>query len=369
MPGLSPDLYTQCRTILLQCREFENYRTIRAVFVTDQLRPFRIGLRSADNPSELVDLCLEYLLEQRLTGGRPVLPAFLATLRDRYAPGDALRDDLQALFDTVQSTMTQTEPRPTQLPRRKSALFDLLLKLNFRDQVRLFRQVIQIHRVAAFLVHGEPDYGQQVLVNRLLRLSPGWHTGQRISIDLGSDGVGKSIRSLWRQVASKLGVSTSTAPAQIAEKVCEWWQTQDVIFIFHTVDYMPPEFLSMWIEEFWHPLVMAAHDSLHRTQRETRLLMFLVDYSGCVCNWNVTLAQQPDQPEYPRLPLYLPPASRFPPDALDFWIDMAAEVLPAGLTAQMVLEASENGIPQIVYQAICDHCGLSWEGELKRWLT
>jgi len=132
---------------------------------------------------------------------------------------------------------------------------------------------------------------------------------------------------------------------------------------------MPPAFLSAWIEEFWQPLVVAAHNSLHRTQRETHLLMFLVDYSGCVCDWDVTLAQQPSQPEYPRIPLHMPPASRFPPDVLDFWIDMAAEVLPAGLTAQIVLEASENGIPQIVYQAICDHCGLSWEGELARWLT
>jgi hypothetical protein len=368
MPGLPPDLYTQCRTILLQCNEFENYRALRAVFVTEQLFPFRIGLPSADNPSELVDRCLEYLLGKRLTGSRPVLPVFLATLRDRYEPGDALRDDLQALFDTVQSAMAPPEPRPTQAPHHEQLLFDLLLKLDFREQVRLFRRVIQTHRVAAFLVHGEPDYGQQVLVNRLLRLSPGWQTGQRISINLASPGIGKSIRSIWRQVASKLGVSTSAAPAQIAEKVCEWWRTQDVIFIFHTVDYMPPAFLSAWIEEFWQPLVMAAHANLHRTQRKTHLLMFLVDYSGCVCNWDVALAQQPDQPEYPRIPLHLPPADRFPSDVLDFWIDMAAEMLPAGLTAQTLLAASENGVPQIIYHVICDRCGLSWEGDLIKWL-
>jgi hypothetical protein len=47
---------------------------------------------------------------------------------------------------------------------------------------------------------------------------------------------------------------------------------------------------------------------------------------------------------------------------------MAAEMLPAGLTAQLLLAASENGIPQIVYHIICDHCGLSWEGDLIKWL-
>lgn len=370
MLGLPPDLYTQCRNTLLQCREFASYQALRAVFVTDQLFPFRIGLpSSADNPAELVDRCLEYLLGKRLTGGRPVLPVFLATLRDRYPLGDALRDDLQALFDSVQSAMTQPEPRPAQLPHHDQVLFNLLLKLDFGEQIRLFRQVIQTHRVAAFLVHGEPGCGQQVLVNRLLRLRPVWETGQQICIDLASNGTGKRIRSLWRQVARKLEVPPHVAPAQLAEKVCEWWRTQDVIFVFHTVDYMPPAFLSAWIEEFWQPLVTAAHANLHRTERETHLLMFLVDYSGCVCNWDVTLARQSDQPKYPRIPLNLPPADRFPPDVLDSWIDMAAEVLPAGLTAQIVLEASENGIPQIVYHIICGHCGLSWEGDLTKWLA
>jgi hypothetical protein len=368
MPGLPADLYNHCRTVLIQCREFESYRPLRAVFVTEQLFPFRIGLPSADNPGELVDRCLDYLVDKRLTGGYPVLPVFLATLRDRYQPGDALNDELQALYEVVQAAMTQPEPRPAQIPHRDHTLFDLLLKLDFGEQVRLAKQVIQSHRVAALLVHGGPDCGQQLLVNRLIRLSPGWQTGQRISIDAGSNGVGKSSYSLWRQVANRLGIPTSTPPTEIAEKVCEWWQTQDVIFVFHTVDYMPCDLLSAWIEEFWQPLVRAAHHTLHLTQHDTRLLMFLVDYSGCVPDSDLALARGLDHPEYPYVPLHLPPTDRFPSDALDFWIDVAAEVLPAGLTAQVLLATSDNGIPQLIYNTICDHCGLSWEGDLARWL-
>jgi hypothetical protein len=368
MPGLPSDLYNQCRMVLIQCREFESYRSLRAVFVTEQLFPFRIGLSSADNPGELVDRCLDYLVDKCLSGGRPVLPVFLATLRDRYQPGDALRDDLQALYEAVQAAIAQSEPQLAQTPHRNPALFDLVLKLDFGEQVRVAKQVIHSHRVAAFLVHGGPSYGQQVLVNRLIRLSPGWQTGQRISIDAGSNGVGKSSYSLWRQVASKLGIPASTPPAEIAEKVCGWWQTQDVIFIFHTVDYMPCDLLSAWIEEFWQPLVRMAYQTLHLTQRDTHLLMFLVDYGGCVPDSGLALARGLDHPEYPHIPLHLPPADRFPPDALDFWIDVAAEVLPAGLTAQVLLATSDNGIPQLIYNVICDHCGLSWEGDLARWL-
>ena len=69
MPGLPPDLYNQCCRVLRDCSEFESYRALRAVFVTEQLRPFRIGLRSADSPAALVDQCLDYLLGKSLSGG------------------------------------------------------------------------------------------------------------------------------------------------------------------------------------------------------------------------------------------------------------------------------------------------------------
>jgi len=123
MPGLPSNLYTQCRTILLQCREFESDRTLRALFNIGELWAFRIGLPEAGNLTERVNLCLDYVLKQRLSGGRPVMPVLLAILRDRYQPGDALRDDLQALFDAVQSAMTQPEPQPAQTPHQRTAPF------------------------------------------------------------------------------------------------------------------------------------------------------------------------------------------------------------------------------------------------------
>lgn len=42
--------------------------------------------------------------------------------------------------------------------------------------------------------------------------------------------------------------------------------------------------------------------------------------------------------------------------------------IPAGLTSELLFEKSENGIPEFVYEEICDFCGHSWEGGLAKWL-
>mgnify|MGYP001277081078 CR=1 FL=1 len=109
MTGLSSELYNRCRSTLLRCREFENYRTLKAVFVTEPLSPFRIGLPQADNSESLVDLCLDHLVFKRLSNGQPVLPIFIATIRDRYGVGDELRDDLAILSDEIERAMS-TKP-------------------------------------------------------------------------------------------------------------------------------------------------------------------------------------------------------------------------------------------------------------------
>jgi hypothetical protein len=112
MAGLSSELTQRCRNTLLKCGEFNNDAALRAVFVTDELYPFRDRLPAAANRSERVDKCLDFLLSQRLSNGRPVLPVFLAALRDRYQEGDALRDKLRALVKAVQSTLVVSSDLP-----------------------------------------------------------------------------------------------------------------------------------------------------------------------------------------------------------------------------------------------------------------
>jgi hypothetical protein len=251
-------------------------------------------------------------------------------------------------------------------------LFDLLLQMDFKQQVRLVRKVMESHRIAAFLVHGEPYCGQQLLVTRLFRLKPQWKNISPIKIDLSHNGVGRSILHLWRKLTSWFGLPKDAQPHEIIERVCDRLLTQDVIFIFYTVDYMLPEVLAEWLQEFWEPLVERVKTDCCPTPEGTHLLMFLIDNSGSVCQSNIMLAKQCEQPEYPRIPLYLLPVNRFPPDVLDDWISDAmvhrGMQMPAGLTAQVLLEKSEDGIPEFVYEEICCHCGHDWEGGLAKWL-
>ncbi len=50
--------------------------------------------------------------------------------------------------------------------------FDLLLQIDFKKQFRLVRKAIAKYQTIGFLVHGELDCGQQMLVNRLYRVKP-----------------------------------------------------------------------------------------------------------------------------------------------------------------------------------------------------
>lgn len=126
MQGLSSELYRRCRNALLKCTEFDSNAALRSVFVTNELRPFRSGLPEAANKKERVDECLAFLMDKCLTDGRPVLPLFLAALRDRYQEGDALRDELDGLVQEVLTALTSLgvpskEYRPGPTPPFPSA--------------------------------------------------------------------------------------------------------------------------------------------------------------------------------------------------------------------------------------------------------
>jgi bDLD-like protein len=103
MLNLSPTMYNRCRDLLLRCTELESYENLRGVFVTEELRPFRYGIRNADSSAELVDLFFEYILDQNITSGKPAFLAFLAKLLTRYADGDDRRDELAKLLADIQA--------------------------------------------------------------------------------------------------------------------------------------------------------------------------------------------------------------------------------------------------------------------------
>jgi hypothetical protein len=117
MTGLPTELYNRCRTTLLKCSEFDSNTALRAVFVTDELSPFRSGLPEAMSKSGRVGNCLAFLLDKRLSDGQPVLPMFLTSLRDRYQEGDALRDELETLRLEVEQYALINSPTSVSVQR------------------------------------------------------------------------------------------------------------------------------------------------------------------------------------------------------------------------------------------------------------
>ncbi len=257
-------------------------------------------------------------------------------------------------------------------PQHSPLLFDLLLQIDFKKQFQLVKTVIVEHQTIGFLVHGELDCGQQMLVNRLYRVKPTWQNHKPVCIDVSSNAGYSNLKKLWGRVAGCLNLPRDAEHSLILEQICDRLKTQDVIFIFSKVELMLlTKTLTPWLEEFWQPLVRMAKTI--EPLRETHLLMFLVDNEGKICQSDITLAEEFEPLSYnPFIPLQLPPASAFTLDMLEDWFDYALGLsqftMPAGLTAQVLYEKSENGIPQYVVDEICKHCGLSWEGELAKWL-
>jgi len=266
-----------------------------------------------------------------------------------------------------------TGPQPSENPefkfadRYKQILFKRLLSLDFEVQEEQVQAAMKSRLIGSFMLHGQPGCGQEVLNNRLFQLIEG--QPKRFKFPMISP-TGKHPRRMWNCLTKQLEVSTDTKPEKIADFICQWRQTKDVLFTVDGVDCMLPELSSELLEKFWQKIVDISQEKKpYSAKPRRRLLMFLVDYEGN-CHQNIPIVRDWNHPDYPRVPLLLEPARVFPLAVLDRWIRKAIKdsVIPEGLTAQMVLDASNQGIPEDVYKAICDHCDINWEGDLAQWL-
>ncbi|NEP61053.1 MAG: XRE family transcriptional regulator [Symploca sp. SIO2G7] len=306
----------------------------------------------------------ELVLLENIAPGKTALCALLEVIREDVGAID-IKSNIDKLIVEVQ---TNRECLSILIPPQR--LFELLLQIDFKQQVGLVDDVLAQHRTVAFLVHGEPDCGQELLVNRLFRLTSGWRNNSPIKHDVTHNAAYRSTKSLWKQLGRSFSLPSDAKPEQIIDRICDRWQTQDVVLIFEKIDCMPAKVLCAWLQELWEPLV--ERGKLKPPQPETHLIMFLVDNCGSVCQSQVMLAKQFHEPEYPRIPLHLPPVSPFPLEILKDWlrdIKVYHDLhLPTSLTYQRLWEESDKGVPQFVYEEICRHFDLSWEGDLAKWL-
>jgi hypothetical protein len=305
-----------------------------------------------------------------ISPGEPALFAYLNIIRE------AVGYDIQLNIDDIIVNI-EYERKLSADKMPPYLLFDLLLTLDFKRQVSFVRQVMQSHQAAAFLVHGDSCCGQDILVNRLFRLKRKWKNIAPIKINVSCNGIGTHSSRLWRQLTSWFNLPKNAQSGEIIGKICDRFLNQDIIFIFDTVDYMPSTVLIEWLHEFWQNLVYEILDQNQSITKDQHLLMFLVDNSGSV---GQSLAKEFEQSQYPSIipslqpvrPFSLEPVRPFSLEIVDDWMSdvmVNRDVqFPDALTAEILLENSENGIPQFVYEEICYHCGYDWEGDLAKWL-
>lgn len=113
MPRISTTLYKRCHDTLLKCSEFDRDDSVRAMFVTSDLYPFRSGLPGANNKIGRVTAVLEYLLEQESDTVPPVLTLFLRALSCHYQPGNALLNELEERAREVEEELgSVASPEP-----------------------------------------------------------------------------------------------------------------------------------------------------------------------------------------------------------------------------------------------------------------
>ncbi|WP_414570819.1 hypothetical protein [Nostoc sp. CCY 9925] len=259
-------------------------------------------------------------------------------------------------------------------------LYLALLKLGYKDQILALKKFLRSQSIGAFLIHGCPDYGQRWLLNRLVTQHIDSGTTNKtlpLPVELHRIGRRTDISTLWRELGGRFHLHRQNTPLEIIDRVYQCWQTQNVVLIFHDVDCMPENYLQTLIHEFWLPLATQARETASSTQKY-RLLMFLIDYEGCVGTRETLFVERIEPNWEAKIPIKLPVINQFRQPELNEWLDtveMEFDELPLTEVisqkddlVQEILDNSDNGIPELTFSEICDRCKCNWYEVKDRWL-
>lgn len=270
--------------------------------------------------------------------------------------------------------------------RLQRILFRRLIRLNFYEQNREFKAIIENNRISAFLIYGKAAYGQESLITRLCQLPHLKNNSKIIPLDMSKKAISQHEDNLWsylrKELELELEVDPDIEPEKISERISKkisdivvngWWKTQNVVFIFYSVDCMIETTLSALIEKFWKPIFDKAYPVQHPEEEDTRLILLLVDLANedhsDICKARRKWEKNRDK----YTPFILPENKKFTNSVLQSWLDRAIdeEIVPEGLTTEAIIRKSKDGIPEYVYNIICKHCNKdwTWEGYLAQWLV
>lgn len=306
---------------------------------------------------------------QGLEGQYP-LASWLPVMYDQCFAVEASPTWKQLRNTTAEKTKTLTNSPPPQQSYDK--LHQALQRLNYHHQVKFFRTFVEQHPIGAYLIHGEEDSGQKWLLNRLMKQVPNWTNAKVISVTINRRSRATYTKALWQELGGRVGLINQPSQTQIIDKVAQLCQNRTVVLIFDRLDEMPEECMSQFLGQFWLPLVKSVSGII---QSPSRLLMFLIDHSGCVEESDcVDFAETLSPTWEPHIPVKLPKITLLCEQDLTFWIENALDDLPLKLTAKVeesvryILENNDGGLPQAAIYRICELCDCNWYDWEKVWL-
>lgn len=253
-------------------------------------------------------------------------------------------------------------------------LYKSLLKLGYSRQVRLFRQLVKEYSVAALLIHGPPIHGQRWLLNLLLVKHLPFITASRV-VKVGLNRSGRRIdaKAIWRELSRSFELPATSSVETIIQRVYKCWKTQNIILIFHEVNWLPQESLKELIQNFWLPLAKEIKSSSSKSIR-CKLLMFLVDYEGSVGSLGDFFVGQLNSEGQSYIPVKAPKINQFSEEELLNWLENEGDELPSELVEEVdsnvkeILVSTDGGIPELTLEEICARCGCNWYEESEKWL-
>jgi hypothetical protein len=292
------------------------------------------------------------------------------------SPGDPRYASLE--YDLKEAKEEQKKKDKEIEKLEETMFYRALIELDYKPHTRHFLNFQKYHRIGAFVLHGSQSskykykpYSIRSLFTRLIDAIPDSIITPVLKYDLASLTNSRDAATLWRELGNHVGAGAWAEQPEIIKEVCNKLSREEpVIIVLAGIDYILPEDRQVITDDFWKPLVTA----VRQQNPPGSLFMFLVDYRGDVTDWELPHIDRLSMngSEKHHQPIRFPIVERFSGRDVGGWIEQWSEHLFDSVlstltesepdnVAQIILDRSNDGEPDLVMGSICEHCGYKLE--------
>jgi inactive STAND len=319
--------------------------------------------REQNNLQETYDLMFEQLSALRQSFAVEMNPGIRIQLKYSIKNAENECSEIETQLSRIEQAIEAFKHA-----RAGDPLYLALLRLNYHAQEELFRQLMYRSQIGAFVIHGEPGYGQNWLLNRLLRLVPRSGVGKPpIPINLESVVSTCDLDGLRQQFCLREDLKNTHSLHEVIDQIHNWWQTQTVVLIFYNFHKMGLEEMREFNRTFWLPLVNKAAQAPCQSPHY-KLVIFLVDKRGHIDTWPFDVTEQIDDSWMPHVLVKPPKLSPIMNDELLRWISGEKHTFSIQIQVDDILKNNTDGIPEKVLEKVCELYGCDWFEKEHLWI-